>query len=57
MSRNCIRHNADSLAALHEPNATASALIPKDALFGVAGHIRAVELIDFVASLAPVEAG
>lgn len=32
-------------------------LIPKDALFGIAGHVSAVELIDLVASLAPVEKG
>jgi hypothetical protein len=32
-------------------------LIPADALVGVAGHIRAAEVIDFVASIAPVETG
>lgn len=31
-------------------------LLPKNALIGVAGHLRAIELIDLVASLAPVEA-
>ena len=36
---------------------SAARLIPKDALFGVAGHIRATELIDLLASLAPVEEG
>ncbi len=35
----------------------AARLIPKDAMFGVAGHIRAAELIDLVASLAPIEDG
>jgi hypothetical protein len=44
------------LASLREPS-TAAYLIPKDALFGVAGHVRAAELIDLVASLAPIEAG
>jgi hypothetical protein len=34
-----------------------AALIPKNALVGAAGHLRASELIDLVASLAPVEAG
>jgi hypothetical protein len=32
-------------------------LIPDDALFGVTGHVRATELIDFIVSVAPVEPG
>lgn len=35
----------------------AELLIPSDALFGFAGHVRVVELIDLVASVAPVEMG
>jgi hypothetical protein len=31
----------------------AEALIPKDALLGVAGHVRASELLDLIASVAP----
>jgi hypothetical protein len=34
-----------------------AALIPENALFGFAAHVRATELIDLVASLAPVEPG
>jgi hypothetical protein len=44
------------LAAFRERSA-AGHLIPKDALFGVAGHFRAADLIDLVAALAPVEPG
>jgi hypothetical protein len=44
------------LAGLREPG-TAEYLIPTDALFGVAGHFRAADLIDLVAALAPIEAG
>lgn len=36
---------------------TPAALIPKDALFGFAGHVRASELIDLVASATPVPPG
>ena len=39
------------------PFGEAASLVPKDAMFGVAGHIRAAELIDLVASLAPIEDG
>ena len=34
-----------------------SALIPQNAIMGAAGHLRAVELIELVASLAPIEDG
>lgn len=44
------------LASLLE-RGTAEYLIPKDALFGVSGHVRATELIELLAALAPVEAG
>ncbi len=44
------------LAAIREPS-TAEYMIPKDALFGIAGHVRAAELIDLVAALAPIEPG
>jgi hypothetical protein len=36
---------------------TSASLLPADALVGVAAHVRAVELIDLIASIAPVEAG
>jgi len=32
-------------------------LIPRDALFGFAGHVRAADLLEVVASLAPIPAG
>jgi hypothetical protein len=44
------------LAGLREPS-TAEYLIPTGALFGVAGHFRATDLIDLVAALSPVEPG
>src|SRR5262249_53180176 len=34
-----------------------STLIPQNAILGAAGHLRAIELIDLVASLAPIEEG
>jgi hypothetical protein len=44
------------LAGLREPS-TAEHLIPKDALFGVAGQFRATDLIELIAALAPIEMG
>jgi hypothetical protein len=38
-------------------DAKAEHLIPSDAIFGISGRFRAIELIDLVASLAPVEDG
>jgi hypothetical protein len=43
------------LASFREAS-TAESLIPKDALFGFAAHARASELIELIASLAPIEA-
>ena len=36
---------------------SSASLLPAEALAGVAAHVRAVELIDLIASLAPVDAG
>jgi hypothetical protein len=59
-----LRFHPDKLPADLKPwlvhprgTTTAEALIPKDALLGVAGHVRASELIDLVASVAPTPPG
>jgi hypothetical protein len=48
---------ADLAAWLTGTGAASSLVIPNDALVGVAGHARASDVVDLVASVAPVDAG